>query len=286
MNLRKIYIQVTFLLLANFTGKLNAQHLTSYLQKADSLFEAKQHEEAVKIYHRVWFFCDNEMKQEMASKYVLAMFETKQFHNLKQIIFYPKENATVSLTNEEVLIGIAAIFNLEQWELCLDKTELYLMDSCCLEPEFQANLLYFKLLSQVKLAQKQDAMQTAEALKKYTHNTNAQSALDSLIKSYQNHTPYNVKSIKTLSSFLPGLGQLYMKDFQNAGNAILLNGGLITATVVTAHFYNWPQAVLFWVYYVPHFYFGNAKSAVEIAHAKNEAQNNLYFEAFKNIQLE
>jgi hypothetical protein len=222
----------------------------------------------------------------MASKYILAMFETKQFYPLKQIIFYPKENAEISLSTEELLIGIAAIFNLEQWETCIDKTEDLLVDTFNTNQQIQANLIYFKLLSEIQLERKQDAIHTANELLKYMQTERASAVMDSLIKSYQNHSPYKIKSIKTLSSILPGLGQLYMKDFNNAGNAILLNGGLITATVVTAHFYNWPQAALFWVYYVPHFYFGNAKSAVEIAKAKNEAQNNLYFEAFKSIKLE
>lgn len=286
MNLRKIYIQVTFLLLANFIGKLNAQDLTSFLQKGDSLFEAKQYAEATKIYHRIWFFGDGEIKQNMASKYILAMFETKQFYTLKQIIFYPKENASIKVNSEEMVLGIAAVFNLEQYETCIDKTEDLLQDTSFASPQIQANLIYLKLLSEVQLARKQDAIETANELMKFTQNAKTKNAMDSLIKAYQNYTPYPVKSIKTLSSILPGLGQLYMKDFRNAGNAILLNGGLIAATIITAHFYNWPQAALFWVYYVPHFYFGNAKSAVEIAQAKNESQNNLYFEAFKNIKLD
>jgi hypothetical protein len=79
------------------------------------------------------------------------------------------------------------------------------------------------------------------------------------------------------------LGQWYAKDKRNALNALALNGTLITCMVVTANFYSWPSSLLFWVYYVPHYYLGNARAAKDIAIEKAEQKRWHYFQAFKTL---
>ena len=278
MKLTQIYILAITVFLASKTHNVFAQTSSKCKQEADSLFFAKSYQSAYALYHRIWFFASENEKSTITNNYLLSAFYAQHYNTSLEIIQFLKSGAKPNLGSDQKLIEIVAYFNAENYEDCTKQIENYMDDSI---NNFQANLAYFKLLCEIKLNRKDLVRQSALHLKKFA-TAKQQLSLDSLLNRYENMRYFSPQKAQILSLLLPGLGQLYQKDYHNAGNAFFVNGSLIGATIITAHFYNWPQAALFWIFYVPHYYLGNGRSSRDLALQKNEKIKENVYAQFKN----
>ena len=281
MKLKRIYIPVIIVLIASNFYFAHAQNLPNALQKADSLWQANDIEAAYHLYDRIWFFADPKTKQKIAHAYLDAAFKSEQYNRSLYLINTLKNWSEPNFGSDQKLLEVATHFNLENWEDCLNSVDHYLADTL---NELEANLYYFKLLCELKLGQQDSVQNTVQQLKKFA-NLSKQKELDSILFNYQNAQFVSIKKAQIGSLILPGLGQLYQKNYSNAANAFILNGSLVGAFLITAHFYNWPQAALFWVYYIPHYYLGNAKSSKDLAIEKNKNTNESIYQSFQKWNL-
>lgn len=281
MKLVQIYILVFIVLLASKANFIVAQNQQKYLQQADSFFIHNNYDAAFKIYDRMWFFATANEKQILAKNYLESAFQVQQFYSCLHIIHAIKNSEKIDLEIHQKLQEIASYFNLQNYEECLHIIESYKEDSTV---NFQTNLNYFKLLCELKLNRKDSVIQTANLLKKYA-SIPQQKAMDQLLENYQKAKQISPKKIHFFSLLIPGLGQIFIKDYKNAANAIALNGALIGAFLFTAQLYHWPQAALFWVFYVPHYYLGNGRSARDLTIQKNLKMQDTLYTDFKNWEL-
>lgn len=281
MKLVQIYILVFTILLASKANLIIAQNQHKYLQQADSFMLHKNYDAAFKLYDRIWFFATADERQILAKNYLESAFQTQQFYSYLHIIHVFKNLEKIDLDLTQKLEEIASYFKLQNYEECLHIIESYKGDSAV---NFQTNLNYFKLLCELKLNRKDSVIQTANLLKKYA-SMPQQKAMDQLLENYQKAKIISPKKVRFLSLVIPGLGQLFIKDYKNAVNAIALNGALIGAFLFTAQLYHWPQAALFWVFYVPHYYLGNSRSARDLTIQKNLKMEDQLFTDFKNWDL-
>lgn len=278
MKLKRIYITAIIVLIASKFNFSHAQNLSNAIQKADSLIKANDIDAAYHLYDRIWFFAEPIYQQQITLTYLDAAFKSQHFNRSLYLINTLKNRSESMLGSDQKLLEVASHFNLENWEDCLNSVDHYLADSL---NELEANLYYFKLLCELKLGQKDSVQNTAQQLKKFA-NLAKQKELDSILFIYQNAQFVSLKKAQIGSLILPGLGQLYQKNYSNAANAFILNGSLMGAFLLTSHFYNWPQAALFWVYYIPHYYLGNAKSSKDLAIEKNKKTSESTYQMFQN----
>lgn len=173
---------------------------------------------------------------------------------------------------------VLTLFNSENWAECIASIEEYLEEE---NDDLKLNLYFFKCLCHVKLNQKELVESCLPVLKSYA-SPKKQQELDSIWNAYNKTEHYSTKKIQLLSLLMPGLGQWHQKEYAQGANAFTLNAALLAAFGFTVRAYNWPQAILFWAYYVPHYYVGNAKSAKELALKNNKKMDDTFFEAFKN----
>lgn len=135
---------------------------------------------------------------------------------------------------------------------------------------YTQRLSFYKGIAWYKMAQ-------FDSSKYYFARSALPQARDSLEKIFQQLSKINrlsPKKAKTLSILLPGLGQLYTKDYKNAINSFLLNGTLVSLGVVSYIHYSLFDALLFagpwwWRYYA-----GGFKKAEIIAANKLQKDRN------------
>jgi len=281
MKLKIIYILIFTLLVASKAQSVYAQNIHDCMQQADSFMQNNNSQAAYTLYDRIWHFASNKEKQDISQNYLTSAFKTERFSSSLNILQFLKNQTDTEIGSDQKLMEVAAHFNLENWDECMQVIDEYATDSI---DGLQANLSYFSLLCALKTNQNERMQTSINQLKKYASESK-QKSLDSLYQAYQQTQFVLPNKAKILSLLVPGLGQVYQKEYSQAANAFTLNALLIGASILTAHFYNWPQAALFWAFYVPHYYFGNARSARDMAHQKNTKIEEERYLGFKNWEL-
>lgn len=282
MNSNRIYILVILALTAlSKSWSVRAQSMEQCLVSADSLYKLEAWHEAFLLYDRIWFYSDTNIQKTIYPSYTLSAFNSNYYETCLSILTTAKNWSEPTLGSDQKLLEVAALFNIENWSECAEICDTYMEEA---SEELTLNLYYFKCLCYAKLNQKDSVETCIKNLKSFA-NKQKQFELDSIYNLYQTTETISIKKVQLLSLLIPGLGQLYQKEYKQSLNAFTLNTLLIGAFGLTAQIYNWPQAILFWVYYVPHYYLGNAKSAKELALKNNERTNQLFFETLKKWEI-
>lgn len=97
--------------------------------------------------------------------------------------------------------------------------------------------------------------------------------IESLLCQAQTLTYKSPGLARWLSTFLPGLGQIYVGDWESSLNALILNGGLGSAIVYKILRADYGNAWVIYHFLFRRFYFGNRYHAGRIARGHNSRLN-------------
>lgn len=280
MNLKKIFILLFTLPLAISNNLLPAQSLSQAMDSAANAMVHKNYKESYLLFKRCSYFANENQRNEMLEPLAISAFYNGEYDEAIKAFTTLKNGINTNYKPSNEIMRLACLINLQQWEQLIDETNS--LDVIKNDSSLLTNALFFRLLSFIQINNKEQAVKTAEELKSKVFFDN-QHGFDSLMVAYKKDKFPNPQKAATLSYILPGLGQFYCKDSKNGLNALFLNGILIGGLVYTAYLYNWPSAVLFWLYYVPHYYIGNTRAAKEIAFQKGNDKKWHYFENFKKM---
>ncbi len=113
-------------------------------------------------------------------------------------------------------------------------------------------------------------------------NQRVKMKLDSIFQSALSHSTKSASKARTLSTLLPGAGQLYAQDYKNAANAFLLNA--MNVTLNTMLFLNgyYIDGLLYFITFTERYYNGNRYQAAQRV-LKSE---RLYEDQIQEILLE
>ena len=104
----------------------------------------------------------------------------------------------------------------------------------------------------------------------------AAAEIDALFSEALNLPQKSEKAARMLSTFLPGLGQIYAEDWKSGLNALLLNGVLGYVTLDAAIERDYDDALLSFFFLFYRYYAGNRYHAAEAAQAFNDRENRRY----------
>ncbi len=235
------------------------QGINELLDSANFELKRENYKTAFELYKRIDFFSDrNDFKWNM----LRASYLSKNFDDSYLL---SKNMLDENLFSDSLILldyfAVSAL-NTENYDILLNEDYYGFADYESFYPSYKQYCLlaYFR---QKKWKEANDLIQSLKTIKLLN-----ESKADSLIITINEIVKLNPDKIATKSLILPGLGQLYLKDYKNASHAFLLNAGLVAGLFTTAILHAPIDGVLFWLTPISHYYLGNANAASELTKAK------------------
>jgi len=185
-------------------------------------------------------------------------------------------------------VTLLASGNSSEAEFLLLRTELYSPF-----PEIKAKAAFFRGIS-LALAKKwkeaQEAFQACAQTTSSMIDVEEVNHLVTLVEKAQGHRYKSPKLAKTLSSVLPGMGQIYAGDFLKGLNALALNslfGYIVVSDILQKDYWDFlfNSSFLFW-----RFYSGNRIEAEATAKGRNQKLDEQFIhkllEKLKGMRIE
>ena len=238
-----------------------AQGINEMLDSANFELKRENYKSAFYLYKRIDFFSDrNDFKWNM----LRASYLSKNFDDSYLL---SKNMLDDNLFPDSLILldyfAVSAL-NTENYDVLLREDNYGFADYEWFYPKYKQYCLlaYFR---QKKWKEANDLIQSLKTIKLLN-----ESKADSLGLIINEIHKLNPDKIATKSLLLPGLGQLYLKDYKNASHAFLLNAGLFGGLMTTSILHAPIDGVLFWFTPISHYYLGNANAASELTKAKIE----------------
>jgi hypothetical protein len=270
MKLRQVlialFINLAFLLPCNGYG----QSVDSY--PIDSL-TTKDTSLTIAMYKRVIYFSDNDSVLYLMHNKVALLLLAK--NNFVDAAWHLKQAADINPTPNSLLKSAWCLLWSHQPKeaITLLDTGLYFDDFNAVE-QYEATMLIG--LSYEKMGY------TIEAVGYYTKLYPFIGKTDSLILFQQNKKLLKLKYkngnlAACMSALLPGLGQLYTGYHKEFLNSFILNGSLISGTILMAKGYTWIDGTLTFAPWLFRYYFGGIRRAKELAVEANLRQKEALY---------
>lgn len=244
-----------------FASNLFAQDIDNYTIYADSLFSARNTENALNAYRRILFFDTNNKQNQINLKIADCYLALKNYDSAIEVL-----DSILLKTNDKIIVKdalkkkttacILASYLPQAYIILLSSDSLYFDEK---ELCFYKAMCYFKN-DEIKFSEKY-FLKSAE-----TSETKAK--LDSIFEKKSNLYRPSPFTAKVLSAFVPGAGQAYSGDIKNSLNALFLNvalGYLTYKTAVAYSIFDSAISVFPWFF---RYYKGNIKKAGEISTRK------------------
>jgi len=274
-----LFINLAFLLPYNGYG----QSVDSYL--SDSL-TIKDTALTLAICKRVIYFSDDDsllyLMHNKAAQLLLAK------NNFSDATWHLKQAAHINPTPYSLLKSAwCFLWNHQPAEAIASLDTGLFFDDFNAAEQYEATMLIG--LSYEKLGYTNQAISYYNKLYPFIGKT------DSLSLLQQNQTLLKLKYkngnlAACMSALLPGLGQLYTGYPKEFLNSFILNGSLITGTVLIAQSYTWIDGTLTFVPWLLRYYIGGIRRSKELAKEANLRQKeNLYrnrIDFFRQIKSE
>jgi len=262
---------VLSILLAHLS--LQGQDLPTTYQFAQDRIALGEFDEAIEALHRVVFF-DKEKEYKEAYGSLAECYHLSQ--NLDQAIRY--YDIAYFLTDDDSL-KYEFLFNktnclLQQHKFKYALVELYnLPDSL---PQYFEDKKHF-YTAIVDFGQEDYVAAQENFLKLVKGNEKATEEINNLFVKNDKLKRFNPKTALWLSTFVPGLGQMYMGDFQSGINSLLINAAfyvLFVSVIRTGTFW---EAILFVYPWFQRYYVGGINGAKRSAvQQKKEKRAEIY----------
>lgn len=279
--MKRFWIIIIISILSAFN--LQAQSLKETLAFADTMYTEKNYEAALRQYKRVLFFnvSDNEngyVHQRLADCYFAvqnldkALFEYSIAYNLES-----NDSIKNEFTFKRVLI-YTLLENYNDASMELLSMEDSLSDYFSKRKSFYTGVinLQFDSASKAKI-NFINALNSSDSV--------SIKKVERLFSHYHPNRPHP-NLARVLSAIIPGSGQLYIGDYKNAINSLILSGGLATLFMIVAVNYTFVDAFFGVMPYFQRYYLGGIKHARSGAIEKREYNRknllNNIFTVFEN----
>jgi len=246
---------------------------TEILDFAEKFFSAGCYEEAITEYKRFIFF---HPKDEEVS-YVYSRIA--RIHRLcsewdeavdahERAIITAADDSVKQMRKLELAVTYIAAGNYSMAEVLLLKIEV-----AAVNLEIKKRCALLRAVAEIHSYKWDYARDAFSTYFLYSPDTVLQQRINEVLAEREKFFYRSPSSARQLSTFIPGLGQLYAGDAANALNAFLLNGGLITWMVYKAVHGYWSDAWVIYYFLFRRYYFGNKYNAKRIAGEKNRSFN-------------
>jgi len=263
------------------TGFSQAQTLDTLRSDAASLIFNCEYQKAIPKLDRCLYFANKESRFEILSSLGdchLAIDSLDQAHTYYQSAL---ENAPNDSVFNEIIFKASAVFLKQQnptQAINLLENKLQATDSKYINRKKRFHLA---------LAHYQNHNYKMAQIEFHQVYKTANIALDDTLAKVFNELSeakfFIPSKARLLSQFLPGLGQLYAKDYKNSLNSFALNAGLLGVGIYAALVYT-PFDGLLWVApWLRKYYIGGYKKAELIAVAKNDAIESTYLQRIMKV---
>jgi len=235
---------------------------------------------AVKEYQRALFFSKGTHIDYLYRQIAHAFFANKQLEQASYFYELSYKTATIDSIKYEIIINEAQCYLLSG---NYNKALIELMNL----PD--SNNTYFKERQRFYFAVTYFGL---EDFSKSEENflgllaiddTISREKINALFSKKKNLYRPNPKTAKTLSTIIPGFGQMYSGDVKNSLNSILLTGGFVTLGFVMAKEYTIFDAILTSLPWFMRYHEGGYKKAYNIAQNKRAMRRNKTYKEILEI---
>ncbi|MFN0048885.1 MAG: hypothetical protein ACKVOU_07175 [Cytophagales bacterium] len=277
MSKRLLWVIFSFGIFANGY----AQTMANLKYDAVLLMDKGDHKKAIPLLKRCLFFADTSSKFDILVQLGDANVAIDSFENAHTFYQSALQLAPNDSLSDELIFKATALFlkqrNSKQALQMMENNLKSLNSSYFTERKyFYQALAHFKL--QNYKAAEHEFQQCFQA-----ENQPLSDSIHLVFEKLSRTHFYNPKKAKTLSKILPGLGQLYTKDYKNSLNSFGLNAGLLALGIWSAIIYTPFDGIIWIAPWLRRYYVGGYKKAELIAISQNEKIENWYLMRIMNI---
>lgn len=274
---------ILWLMICSFQIQLQAQNLEETIDFADKQFNNGNYQLAVKEYQRALFFSKGTHVDYLYRQIAHAFFANKQLEQASYFYELSYKTTTIDSLKYEILFNeaqcylLSANYNKALIELMNlpDSINTYFKE----KQRFYFAVTYFGLEDFTKSEENFLSLLAID-------DTISKEKINKLFSKKKNLYRPNPKTAKTLSTILPGMGQMYAGDAKNSINSLLLTGGFVALGFVMAKEYTIFDAILTSLPWFMRYHEGGYKKAYDIAHDKRAMRrNNTYKEVLEIIEI-
>lgn len=255
------YLYIAFALLC-FSNNSEAQDLQESMQLADQYQRNGDYEQAIKLYRRVVYFDTSYLYSAKLFKQMgNAFFSMKQFEEGAQCFDKSFKVEIDSIQQNDCIIAqTRCLLALGKYIEAIGELQNLTVDL----PDSQFRQKHYYLGICYYFNSEMDSSEN-HLIKLMSNDSNQHFKLHQLFVQTKRIERINPGKAKTMSKFIPGLGQFYAHDYKNAVNSFILNIGLASLFVLTSYNYSVLDAVLSVYPWFQRYYIGGANKAYLIA---------------------
>lgn len=274
---------ILWLMICSFQLQSHAQNLQETIDFADKQFYIGNYQLAVKEYQRALFFSKGSQVDYLYRQIAHAFFANNQFEQAAYFYELSYKTATNDSTKYEILFNKAQCYLLSK-NYSNALIELMNLPEKNIDPYFKERQRFYFAVTYFGLEDFDKSEECFLGLLP-VEDTVSKEKIHELFSKKRNLYRPNPKTAKTLSTILPGFGQMYAGDVKNSLNSLLLTGGFVTLGFVMAKEYTIFDAVLTSLPWFMRYHEGGYKKAYNIAHNKRAMRrNNIYKEVLGIVE--
>lgn len=242
-----------------------------YLQQADSLLSKGDSVSAEKLYERVLFFYP---KNSIASYKLGVVQYSKGDYGTARKTFLSNSKGSDSISAESFVMYCRASIKGRYFDEMHKNVDVAIAGYFSKDSFTIKRVAFYRILAYLEQGMPDQSMIFCMPLLDSQGRETVSTALDKYKSGLK-----KIKKARVLSIF-PGAGQAYSNDWRNAANAFLLNGSIITLSVLQAK--KSPEfGLLLGIQLLPRYYLGNIRNAGKSA----VFNNNKLLNEFKHTVL-
>ncbi|MBD3338281.1 MAG: tetratricopeptide repeat protein [Candidatus Lokiarchaeota archaeon] len=275
-NLAKLLVISSILNFIASSFVFSQKDINSCINFAKRLYSKGNHDAAITEFYRVAFFeSDKSIKSSAFFRIGLCYRELNQWDKAiqafqKAMYFAPNDSLLqkIKIANATTYIANGKI-NQAQIELL---TIAHASNSIPLKREATLLLIMSAILQQ----DWEKTKKFTDQFSVYLKNQNVVNDFKNLLIVSLSHKKKSTQKAKWLSTFIPGSGQLYSKDYRNSLNAFLLNTVNFTATSLFLYRDQYSSAIIYFLLLTERFYSGNRYQAQQSVIKHEQKINNQF----------
>jgi tetratricopeptide (TPR) repeat protein len=246
-----------------------AQNVEESFQIAVNKMEQKKYEEALILLKRIAFFADSSFKPLV----YLQLGDVYAYQKSYSVAKSYYETAFFSTQNDslkaEITFRQSAMLLLEhQPDLMLKLVDYALPVFISSKINHRKNL--YKTLAWIE----KNNFDSAQWYYQNSFLNPNLVAIDSIFNVAKKARFYAPQKAKILSAILPGLGQVYVKNYKNAVNSFVINAGLLSLSVYATLNYTWFEGCVLILPWWQKYYLGGLRRAALLAEKHNDTERN------------
>ncbi len=235
-------------------------------------YERGDYSQALPLFRRVLFFGKDQYRFDTYRMIASSYKELAKYEPAHKFLDLAYRNCNNDSVQKEIVFEKAVLFVLEE-KFNYALIELYNVETNSLY--FTTKYEFYMGVINFKQGDYEGAHQNFKNC--IAQDTSVMNELYSLFEENHEVNKLNPKRAQYLSYVLPGLGQLYAGDYENAINSLLINAAFLTLYFEVAFSYSLLDGMLSILPWFNRYYLGGATKAKEIANKKIVERRNEVF---------